>query len=475
PTGDSVGGRLKTEDPWTLEQYGKYIASWVAGWNQRYNVPLYAVSLQNESTFENPFNSMTFMRNQAGGQDFNQYAMGLKSVKDAWDLFGLETKIKGPHVAHFNASPGNPFGLWWQNEMIAGVKNHPDAGLIGFLDFYNANYYNGTSANNNKNVLGFWLGWQQVVPGEWGWHRPPGVAGDGKPVWFSETGDGGGGTWTSQITTPLKMHNALVYGQGSAYIYWQFADGGGLSQHNLLAESQVTNPLQSKKYAAFKQFSRHVRPGARRVAAEFPNGWSTFGTADPFNSASGLNASAFVHEEDERVTVVLVNMRPNAETVDLVLGEGPAVSSFEVFRTSATESYASLAAVPVTNGQATLTVPARSVVTLSGSFDAEPVDEAMLWEALAAFLGLEAERLQAGQVLPVEATLEGGNWVLRFEQAAALAHGELILEWSDDLETWHRDGLTVETASGDGGTTAWTVSRPVGAEDRFFFRFRVEG
>ncbi|TVR50455.1 MAG: hypothetical protein EA425_10030, partial [Puniceicoccaceae bacterium] len=51
PTGDSVGGRLKTEDPWTLEQYGRYIASWVAGWNQRYEVPLYAVSLQNESTF----------------------------------------------------------------------------------------------------------------------------------------------------------------------------------------------------------------------------------------------------------------------------------------------------------------------------------------------------------------------------------------------------------------------------------------
>ncbi len=369
PTGASIGGRLKTEDAWTLDQYGKYVASWVTGFEARYGVPMYTISLQNESTYENPFDSMTFVLNQHGNTDFNQYAMALKSVKTAWQQFGVQTKVMGPDVANFAANPSNPYNLWRQNEMIKGVKNHSDRTLIDFLDYYVANYYNGVDQGANKNVAGFYHGADEVVPNEWGWHRPPGVKNDGKGIWFGETGDGDG-SWNQAINVALKMHNALVHGHASAYVYWQFVNVGGSvpSSHDLVGESQLADPEQSKKYSAFKQFSRYVRPGARRIEAAFANGTASVGGANQYDTPNALNVSAYVHDEDETLTMVLVNMKNTAEDLTIDMPELFGVNRYQVFRTSASENFAQLADLQATAGQVSFTIPARSVMTLAGGF-----------------------------------------------------------------------------------------------------------
>jgi O-glycosyl hydrolase len=381
-TGSSVGGRLKTEDPWTVDQYGKFMASWVAGWNQRYpDAPLDIVSLQNESTFENPFDSMTFRIDENGNQDFTQYAKGLKAVKDAWEQFGIETRVMGPHVAGFPANPGNPFRLWQQDMMIQGVKNHPDPELIDFLDFYNANFYNDTNEGNVKNIAGFWRGWREVAPGEWTWHRPPGVKNDGKGIWFSETGDGAGTAWSSNIETAIKIHTALVHGQASAYVYWQFSDGGNqLSQHVLLTDDQLDDPLQSKKYAAFKQYSRYIRPGAVRLDAGFDtaNGAPAVGGNSEFDPENSLNVAAFLHEEDARLTFVLLNATDSNEQVTLSIPEGLEVPVMELFRTSGSESFTELGEFEFVDGELLYTAPAQSVSTFTGTVIPEPTGLALM-------------------------------------------------------------------------------------------------
>lgn len=362
--GASVGGRLKTEDPQTLDQYGKYIAGWVAGFEDAYGTPFHAVSLQNESTFENPFDSMTFVRDQDGERDHDQYALGLKAVKDAWQQFNLDVKIMGPHIANVGSNPENPNNLRRQDLMLVGVKNHSDATLIDFLDYYNANFYNGIGEGAVKNVAGFVQGGDAVAAGEWGYHTPPGTVDDGKGYWYSET-SGESADWPGAIHVALKMHNALVHGQASAYVYWQFLDGGDVDQYTLLDAAHLDDPESSKKYAAYKHFSRYVRPGAIRLDATFANRKTSVGGDSEYDTKNSLNLSAFYHEDDGRLTYVLINMLDEAQTLTLTLPTRLSPDSFEVFRTSEDESFASVAGAQVVDGQITFTMPALSVTTLT--------------------------------------------------------------------------------------------------------------
>jgi O-glycosyl hydrolase len=373
--GDSIGGRLKTEDPAILQMYGRYIAAWCKGFEQAYGVPLYTISLQNESTFENPFDSMTFAVNPNLQQDYGQYALGLKSVKDAWAEYGMTVKVMGPHVAAVGPTPDNPWSLLMQMSMIAGVKAHPDSGLIGFLSFYNSNFYMGWNEAAGQATAGYYHGKSQV-PANWAaWTLAPGVKQDGKPIWFSETGgsqpawlNGPGGTTPGNgaIILAVKMHNALVWSDASAYVYWQMSDtNANETEHTLLGRNHVANPLESKKYCAYKHFARYIRPGARRIKATFTDGRvSTGGTSD-YDTNRGLSVSAFLHESDRRFTCVIINMRGAAEPITLHTAGLP-VQSLAQYRTSSTDSFARLADVPVSMALANLTIPPYSVVTLTG-------------------------------------------------------------------------------------------------------------
>ena len=371
PTGDTVGGRLKTEDKHILEQYGWYIASWISAWDERYDKSFDVVSLQNESTFENPFISMTFIVDEKGNEDFGQYAIGLKSVKRAWEKFDMDTRIKGPHVAGFKRNPNNPYQLFWQDMMIEGVKNYEeDPELNDFLDYYNANFYNSTDEGNTKNVAGFWKGGKKVAPDEWGWHTPPGVQEDGKPIWYSETGEAAGGGWPNSIETALKIHSALVHGQASSYIYWQFCDGDDeLTQHVLVTEDILEEPLQSKKYAAFKQYSRFIRPGARRINVGFgEEKLSSAGGNSVYDIENSISVSGFIHEQDEELSYVFVNKMNSDKNMKINLGNVPELfyeTDFNLFRTAAGESVNKIDQLFPDEGVLSFVVPAESVVTLT--------------------------------------------------------------------------------------------------------------
>lgn len=365
-SGDSIGGRLKTEDPNTMTQYGRYMAAYVKGFEQKYGVPVYSLSLQNESTFENPFDSAVVHINQAGQTDFNQYAMGLKAVKDAWGQYGITTKVMGPHVANLNQSQSNPYALWWQMSLIEGVKNHSDPELKNFLSFYNSNYYVNSADDAAKMTAAYWGG-TASVPGTWAnwFNNSPGVHADGKPVWMSETGDPGT-TWADQIKLAVKMHNALTHGHASSYIYWQLTDGSGSpTEHALLGSSQTGNPTASKKYSAFKQFSRYIRPGAQRIDAVFENGTFAIGGIDKYDSDGSVDVSAFIDDENHTLTLVLINMLSTQQSIKLNTPSGLDISSFDVYRTSSTENFATLADLIVTNDQVTFNIPARSIMTLN--------------------------------------------------------------------------------------------------------------
>lgn len=408
-TGDSIGGRLRTEDPVVMQEYGRYFAAYIKAWEQRYGVPIHNISIQNESGFENPFDSMTLMSTATGANDPNQYALALKSVKDAFTAQGITTKVRGPHFAHLRENPQNPWAFLHQMNMINAVKNHPDRTLIDFLWAYTSNFYDGLSEGSVKNVAAYWRG-RNNVPGPWThWAPMGGVGADGKQNWFVETGDGpdtwltgsGGTPGDGAITVALKMHNAMVHGNASAYLYWDFVDGTTApTQHSLLGSQQVNNPTASRKYSAFGQFSRFVRPGAVRVDALFTGGVTSILGNSEYDTLNSVNVSAYLHDEDRTLTVVLLNMLSTSQSVTLDIPSSLGMTHLTVHRTTGTQNLANVGTLQLLTAtgltqSVTVTLPAYSVVTLTGRTFVvipEPSGVATLLAAATGLLGIRWRR-----------------------------------------------------------------------------------
>ncbi len=107
----------------------------------------------------------------------------------------------------------------------------------------------------------------------------------------------------------------------------------------------------SPKTFAVRQFSRYIPAGSIRVAAE--------PAYDP------VLASAYINPVATGLTVVLINPGAAEEPVALTLKGLQGVTSLDQHRTSASENGRALDAVPVDGGRATLSLPSRSIVTLT--------------------------------------------------------------------------------------------------------------
>jgi O-glycosyl hydrolase len=372
---DTQGGTLKVSE---AQQFARYSAAFVQAFADSIGRPVYGYSLQNESSFENPFNSATYVR--AGG-DYSRYAVALKAVRDEFNLHASlqDVKLMGPHVAGVGPEPANPWALLQQSGMINAVKNDADPTLINAIEIFTHHDYMMDLAKGAVMNSAYWYGAASVPGQPWaGWFDTatyaPGWGSLGVKSWVSEvSGESvnwlqGPGTTVGQgaITIAKRIHDAFVHGGVGGYVYWNFADAGTAPDaESLLGTTQFANPGQSKKYNAFKHFTRYVRPGMQRVKATFAGtSNSSFGGANGLDTYNSLNVSAF--KSNDRQTIVLVNMRNTSESVNITVPTAPAVTSFDVFRTSATENFVQLPDVAVAAGQVSVFVPALSVVTLTG-------------------------------------------------------------------------------------------------------------
>ncbi len=175
----------------------------------------------------------------------------------------------------------------------------------------------------------------------------------------------GGGSRDLGMATALGvarvMRQDLALLNASAWQWWtavsaaQFKDGLIYTDWQKPGDPETIYP--SKTLWAFGNYSRFVRPGARRVALA--------GAED----LDGLLGSAWDDREAGRLVVVLINMGAAPEAVCLRerrLPDNAAVRSWTPWVTSDQpgDDLCREAAVP---GGADYTVPARSIVTLVGN------------------------------------------------------------------------------------------------------------
>ncbi len=306
--------------------YAKYLAELCKYMDTVRHVRLYAVSPQNELIFTEFYESCVY--------NPKHYCLAVAAISKAFEAENIDAKILGPEDMTDAAGRVMSF--------VNAIEANPDA-KKGFGIVASHGYVDGVlsaGSADGHNAL-----WNAVKP-------------TGLPLWMTETSgedqswartDKAGKPVLGALGLAMKIHNALVYGHVSAWVYWCLV-GDNKASGSAISESLMDCGRPTDKYYASKQFYRWIRPGARRIEA------------GPDNQDQ-VSVSAYLHDPHQ-LTVVLINNAQAERPVNLRFAHA-SPERLHAWRSSATEHCAAQPEVAVKDHLATLTMPAQSVVTLT--------------------------------------------------------------------------------------------------------------
>jgi O-glycosyl hydrolase len=356
----SLGGTGPTS---ALTQFARCTAAYLRGFQNAYGVPFYALSLQNELDFDEFYDSCFYPLG-------NGYTAAIKAVRaelDKYpDLAGI--KIMGPEDVlggdyamwqYGNGSISSPF-ITKNLQFLQAVGADPVAAAAE--DFFCIHDYDTDSVQaGDPPPIAHWNWW---VNG-WGTSPDAGLPANVRgftyyakkswqtensgedPAWLNpSTGFPGGGAWS----LALRIQQALTLGQESAWAYWQMTDGTPVRGETLTDSTTLQN---SPKFIAAKHFFRYIRPNSLCVNATV-------------TGSAALTASAFWHNSNSTMTVVLINSSNSPIQAVINSPAQPAgIPSWQTF-TSSSGSYWQISTTSITNGYANVSIPGYGVVTLYG-------------------------------------------------------------------------------------------------------------
>jgi hypothetical protein len=383
----SLGGKGPTS---ALTQFKRSLAAYLRGLQEAQGFRFHAISIQNELNFETNYNSCLYRTSEA-------YLAALRAARSELDRYDdlRQIRIMGPE----DLLGSDGYALWQYGDSGGPVhKNlqlvrdtHAKPADARMTDFFAIHGYapDGVSAAGaNPNQWRWWADGWTASPGLGLPEKVRGFKAHGKPSWMTETsGEHPEWLWPTSgfpgegaLGVALRMHQALVAGEQSAWIYWQMSDGESVSI-STLTDGNLRK--RSPKYVAAKHYFRFIRPGAVRIPAEV-------------RAAPHLLASAFVHDSDDSLTVVLINTHAEAlETRVTVPPSAPGPQTFDVY-TSEHGRYFERSEVAVKDGTAVVAVPGYGVVTLAR-------------EAPGSASGLASGAVATSEPETSSAALEGGS------------------------------------------------------------------
>jgi len=266
----------------------------------------YAISIQNESAFNEPYASTVF--------DSKQYRDALIETGKRFEKEGIKDKVKLFGAEDMTYTPD----AWLTN-----VLKDPEAGK--YLDVFAVHgYTDGIQADLGK-------------PGDWMKISAAAVPA-GKKVWMTETSGPSqnwddGGAWG----VAKAMMQAIRYGAISGWTYWM------TNGHIFTANGD--NYTTTKIGNVHKQYAKYVRPGAIRVFDTIPD-------------AEVLSA-AFFDGHNSRFTYIIVNN--GAANKSIKINQSNLPSNVKVYRTSSGDNASEIAGA---YSNSTLTLTSKSITSL---------------------------------------------------------------------------------------------------------------
>ena len=276
---ESCGGSLRED---RIPHFARFMAQYVLGIKKKFGIDLYALSIQNELEFKEPYMSCVYKP--------AQYYKAILAVGAEFKKAGIKTRIMGPETMT---------GFLDRNLSFINLLMADPKGRL-YLDFFCSHGYTDGIRSEGRGQSNSGL-WNAVKK----YH---------KELWMTET-SGEGADWPGGLSLAGKIHNGLVYGNVSAWVYWGTSDPKP-SQYALTVLGDPT-----AKYWASKQYYRFIRPGAFRVEAG-PDG------------TDKTNVSAFLDEKSRTVTIVLLNRGADAARFHISVKGGPASAAWETYRSS---------------------------------------------------------------------------------------------------------------------------------------------
>jgi O-glycosyl hydrolase len=371
--GNFAGGKVDTSDTplavfddgsgptSALTQFARCLAAYVKGFQDKFGVKFYAISIQNEINFPEFYNSCVYKTSE-------EYIKALKAARKEFDAHPelKDIKIVGPE----DLLGSGGYSMWQLGggadttdknlKYIANIEKDPDASAAE--NFYCIHGYANDGATASGADSTEWSQWAN------GWTQSPagglpaqvdGFTHFHKKSWMTETsgedsawlspasGYPGNGAWS----IAYKMQQALTTGQESALLYWQFADGTASGTVESLTGPVDT--MKQPKYYAVKHFIKYIRPGAIAVKT------SVTGNND-------LSASSYIHKANHTLTIVLVNKNAADQSATIQLPDDFAMAnSFETVTSSDGKFWQESTSTP-SGGKINISVPSYGVVTLFG-------------------------------------------------------------------------------------------------------------
>ena len=172
----------------------------------------------------------------------------------------------------------------------------------------------------------------------------------GIPLWMTEYIQKDAFAWAN------TMHALIAdYNVSAVYYFWGFSGGsrGGTLIRLNYDGNQYLDYTLTKHYYIMGQYSRFVRPGAKRIQAD---------SAD-----NDIKVTAY--RDGENLVMVIINNSNGEQSVQFSLNGISDVAEIQPIRTSETENWAALAPISVSGSTFTTTLSANSITTfVSGNF-----------------------------------------------------------------------------------------------------------
>lgn len=302
----SATNQLRTD---MYDEFAERCVAYIKILKKETDIDVYAISLQNEPRFSEPYESCVF--DGAALRDL------IKVVGKRFKDEGMTTKIFMPEdVSWFD-------GI---NAFIQPILQDPVAmsyvGLVGIHGYA----FNGVTAGSAD---------AQTWKAMYNWGAP-----SGKPLWMTET-SGFDNNMNGAIDLSKAMYTALTYGNVSAWVFWTLSTST-LDGYSLMSSSGT----KSKRYYASKNFYRYVRPDAYRISASAPE-------------LSNIYPVAFKNDIENSETIILINDSTVDKAIKISGANLPAQLS--VYITSETDDSKDHGIINANDG---IMIPAKSIVTL---------------------------------------------------------------------------------------------------------------
>ena len=291
------------------DEFAERCVAYIKIIKQETGIDIYAISLQNEPRFTEPYESCVF-----NGEALRDL---IKVVGKRFKDEEVTTKIFMPEdIDYLDGVSG----------MVQPALNDADARQYVNIIAVHGYALDGVTADSPDALT-----WRTMY--SWG-------AQYDMPLWMTET-SGFSNDMTGAMDLSKAIYTAVTFGNVSAWLHWSLSTGT-LDKFSLMSSSGT----RSKRYYISKNFYRYVRPGDYRIQSSAPG-------------QTNIYPLAFKNDTAHTNTIILISNNTESRAVKLDGATLP--SQFSMFVTSADDDCKDYGTI---NTGDEFLLPANSVTTL---------------------------------------------------------------------------------------------------------------